>query len=171
MLFILLDFTPIKPDLGLILWTTLFFLLFWFLIGKMAFKPMASALKKRTSDIQDALDEAKKAKEEMAGMKAENEKLLAQAREERTNILKEANETKNNIVNEAKDQAKVEANRIVNNANAEISNQKQAAMIDVKNQVGTMALQIAEKIIKKNLSSDPEQVTLANTLMDEMNLN
>lgn len=171
MLFILLDFTPIKPDLGLILWTTLFFGLFWFMIGKGAFAPIASSLKKRNDDIQDALDEAKKAKEQMANMKAENEKLLAGAREERTKILREANETKANIINEAKDQAKVEANRIVTNGKIEVDNQKKAALTDVKNQVGTMALQIAEKIIKKDLQANPEQVSLANKLMDEMKLN
>lgn len=171
MLFILLDFTPIKPDLGLILWTTLFFALFWMLIGKGAFAPIASSLKKRNGDIQDALDEAKKAKDQMANMKAENEKLLAGAREERTKIIREANETKANIINDAKDQAKVEANRIVTNGKIEVDNQKAAAMTDVKNQVGTMALQIAEKIIKKDLQSNPEQVSLANKLMDEMKLN
>lgn len=171
MLFILLDFTPIKPDLGLIFWTTIFFGLFWLLIGKMSFGPIAGLLKKRESDIQDALDEAKKAKEEIANMKADNEKLLAEAREERTKILREANETKANIINEAKDNAKVEANRIVTNGRLEVDNQKQAAMTDVKNQVGTMALQIAEKIIRKDLQNNPEQVSLANKLMDEMKLN
>ena len=84
---VLLDFSPIKPDLGLLLWTTLIFSLFWFLISKAAFKPITNALKSREDDIQSALDEAKKAREEMAKMKAENEALLAQAREERAQIL------------------------------------------------------------------------------------
>lgn len=170
-LFVLLDFSPIKPDLGLLFWTTIIFSLFWLLIGKASFGPITNALKKREDDIQGALDEAKKAKDEMANMKAENEKLLAQAREERATILKEANDTKNNIVNQAKDQAKLEANKIVTNAKLEIDNQKKSALTEVKNQVGTMALEIAEKIIKKELKTNPDQVSLANQLVDEMNLN
>ena len=99
---VLMDFNPIKPDLGLIVWTTFIFALFWFLIGRTAFRPIANALKKREEDIQGALDEAKLAKEEMSNLKAANEKLLAEAREERSKMLKEAKETKNKMIADAK---------------------------------------------------------------------
>ena len=105
----LIDLSVLKPDVGLIAWTILIFALFWGLMAKFAFRPIINALKKRKSDIQNSLDEAKRVREEMAKMKAENEELLAQAREERAKILKEAKEAGDRIVAEAKDKAKEEA--------------------------------------------------------------
>jgi len=166
----LLDLDPIKPDIGLILWTTVAFLLFWGLIGKYAFGPIKDALKKRESDIQTALDEAKKAREEMANLNAKNEELLAQASEERAKILKEAKEAKDAIISEAKDKARDEAQKIVASAKSEIENQKMAAMTDVKNQAGMMALNIAEKILKKELAGNSDQENFANSLVEEINL-
>ena len=170
-MFYLVDFSVIKPDLGLIFWTTLIFLLFWFMIGKFAFKPIANALRKREYDIQNALDQAEIAKQEMSKLQADNEKLLQQAREERTKILKEANDVKNEIINEAKTKAKVEADKIVTNAKLEIENQKKAAINEVKNQVGAIALEIAEKVIKKDLSSDANQSSFVNQLVDDIKFN
>jgi F-type H+-transporting ATPase subunit b len=168
---ILADFSVIKPDFGLFLWTTVFFLIFWFGISKVAFRPIANALKKREDDIQGALDEAKLAKEEMQNLKSENEKLLALAREERAKILKEAKDTKNSIINEAKTKAKEEASKIVNSAKIEIENQKSAAITEVKNKVGNMALEIAEKVLRKELTKDKSQVDFAEQLVKEIKLN
>ena len=171
MLFVLLDFSPIKPDFGLFFWTVLIFLIFWFLMGKMAFGPIKDALKKRENDIQDALEESKKAREEMANMKSENAKMQAQANEDRAKILQEAKDMKNSIINEAKEKAKEEDNKIVANAKIEIDNQRKAAVNDIKNQAGVMAIEIAESLIKKNLKGDAEQEDLVNTLVDKFNLN
>lgn len=171
MLFVLLDFSVIKPDFGLFFWTVLIFLIFWFLMAKMAFGPIKDALKKRENDIQDALDESKKAREEMANMKSENAKMQAQANEERAKVLQEAKDMKSSIINEAKDKAKDEANKIVANAKIEIDNQRKAAVNDIKNQAGLMAIEIAESLIKKNLKGDAEQEGLVNTLVDKFNLN
>ncbi len=167
----LIDFTPIKPDFGLLFWTTIIFLLFWFIIGKLAFRPIADALKKREGDIQDSLDEAKKARQEMANLKAENEELLALAREERSKILKEAKEARDKIVEEAKGKAKEEAQRIVADAKDQIENQKMAAMIDLKNQVGAISLSIAEKVIRKDLAGNAEQEAFVNGLVEDIKLN
>lgn len=167
----LLDFTPIRPEFGLLFWSTLIFLLFWGIMGKYAFGPIKEALKKRESDIQDALDQAKYAREEMSNLKAQNEQILTQAREERSKILKEAKEIKDSMIKEAREKAKDEAQKIVNNAKNEIDNQKQAAIIELKNQTGMMALEIAEKIIKKQLSGDSEQEKFANSLIDDIKLN
>lgn len=167
----LLDFSPIKPDLGLILWTTLIFILFWVIIGKLAFGPIKDALKKRETDIQNALDQARKAREEMANLKAENEELLAQAREERAKILKEAKEAKERIIAEAKIKAKEEAKKIVSDAKEQIENQKMAAMVEIKNTVGNMALEIAEKVLKKQLQGNAEQEQFVKTLVDDIKLN
>ena len=90
----LADFSVIRPDPGLILWTSVIFILVWGILGRMAFRPIQDALKKRESDIQNSLDEAKRAREDMANLKAENEQLLIEAREERAKILKEAKEAK-----------------------------------------------------------------------------
>jgi len=167
----LADFSVIKPDFGLLFWTTIIFLLFWLLIGKFAFRPIAQALKKREDDIQDSLDDAKKTRQDMANLKAENEELLAQAREERTLILKEAKNAKENIINEAKEKAKEEAKRIVAGAKEQIENQKMAAIIEIKNQVGIIAIEIAEKIIRKELQGNATQEAFVNGLVKDIKLN
>ena len=170
-MFLLLDFTPFQPSPGLALWGLITFLLFWFLMSKVAFKPIAQALETRENDIQSALDAAKTAKEEMSNLKAENEKLLASAREERSKMLKEAKDTKNQIIAEAKEAAKAEASRIMTQANQDIDNQKKAAMMEVKNEVGAIAISIAEKVIKKELAGNAEQESFVNSLVADVNLN
>ncbi len=170
-LIFLADFSPIKPDFGLILWTIIIFCLFWGLIGWKAFGPIARALKAREADIQGALDEAKKAREEMASLRAENEELLQKAREERASMLKEAKDTKNKIISEAKEKAKSEANKIIHDAKIEIDNEKKSALAEVKDQVGLMALEIAEKVIRKELSGDKAQEDFVNDLVKEINRN
>ncbi|MBI1224612.1 MAG: F0F1 ATP synthase subunit B [Bacteroidetes bacterium] len=167
----LIDFTPIKPDFGLIFWTTVIFLIFWLMIGKFAFRPIASALKKRESDIQGSLDEAKRVRQEMANLKAENEALLVQAREERAQILKEAKDAGNKLVEEAKIKAKDEAQKIVASAKEQIENQKMAAITDLKNQVGAFSISIAEKVIRRELSGNKEQEAFVNDLVKEIKLN
>jgi F-type H+-transporting ATPase subunit b len=167
----LADFSVIKPEPGLLFWTTLIFLLFWFLMSKFAFKPIAESLKKRENDIQTSLDEAKQARAEMAGLKAENEKLLAQAREERTMILKEAKDAKEDIIAEAKTRANAEYTRKVESAILDIENQKKAAMIDLKNRMGQMAVEISEKILRQKLEGGASQETYVQKLVDEARFN
>ena len=107
----------------------------------------------------------------MAAMQSKNEAILAEAREERSNILKEARQLKDNIINEAKDKAKVEADKIVANARQEIINQKNAALVEVKNKAGVLALDIAEKVIKRQLKNDSEQQDFVQKLVGEIELN
>ena len=172
MLFILAaDFSVIKPDIGLLLWSSIFFLLFWFLIGKYSFKPIANALRKREDDIQSSLDEAKKAKDEMASLKAENEQILAEARQERSSIIKEANDIKTSLIKEAKVKAKEEAQRIVSNAKLEIESEKKAAILEVKNELGLLSTQIAEKVLRKELSGSAEHEVFVNKLVEEIKFN
>ncbi|MBK8558180.1 MAG: F0F1 ATP synthase subunit B [Lewinellaceae bacterium] len=165
------DFSVIKPEPGLIFWTTLIFLLFWFLMSKFAFKPIASALKKREMDIQEALDQAKQAREEMANLHAENEKLLAAAREERAMMLKEAKEAGEKFKAEMADKANTEYKRKVESAIQDIENQKQAALVDLKNQAGQMAIEIAEKLLQKDLGNNPDQIAFAKSMADQIKLN
>ena len=165
------DFSVIKPDPGLLFWTTVIFLIFWFLMSRFAFKPIAESLKKREVDIQDALDQAKKAREEMSHLQAENEKLLAQAREERSAILKEAKDAKDEIIAEATERANAEYTRKVESAIQDIENQKMAAMVALKNQAGQMAVDIAEKLLRKELSNKAEQESFAKSLAENIKLN
>jgi F-type H+-transporting ATPase subunit b len=170
-MFYLVDFSVIKPDVGLIFWTLIIFLLFWLIIGRLAFKPIAEALKKRQHDIQDALDEADKARQEMQNLNSENEKLIADARAERAQLMKEANDIKNDIVAEAREKAKEEAKKLLENARVEIENQKNAAIAEVKNKVGGMALDIAEQVLRKELKGNKEQESFVSQLVDEIKLN
>jgi F-type H+-transporting ATPase subunit b len=170
-MFFLVDFSVIKPDFGLLFWTTITFLILWGLLGKLAWKPIQSALKERESSIDDALKQAEKAREEMAALNAQNEALLASAREERSRILQEAKVMSDSIVRGAKDKAKAEADKIVVNARQEIDNQKKAALIEVKNTAGKLALEIAEKVIRQQLVGDPAQEAFTAKLVSEIELN
>lgn len=161
----------ILPSVGLIFWMTITFLIVFFLLRKMAWKPILKSLKDREQSIQDALDSAQKAKDEMAALKASNEAILMEARNERDKLLKEARETKENIIAEAKAGAQKEADKIMQNAKDNIQSEKAAAMDELKNQVAKLSIEIAEKIIRTELSSDEKQKALVNTMIDEVNLN
>lgn len=163
-------FSILMPSFGHIFWATVAFVIFWAIMSKVAFKPITEALLERENEIQSSLDEAKSAREEMAQLKSEHENLLAQAREERSKILKEAKAAGENIVVVAKDKAKVEANRIVTSAKEQIENEKMAAMIDIKNTSGKMALDIAEKVIQKELANSKEHQSFVQKLVSEINL-
>lgn len=161
----------ILPSVGLIFWMSITFLIVFFLLRKMAWKPILGALKDREKSIQDALDSAERAKEEMAALKSSNEAILLEARNERDKLLKEARETKESIIGEAKAAAQKEADKIMQNARENIQGEKAAAMDELKNQVAKLSIEIAEKIIRTELSSDEKQKALVNTLLDEVNLN
>jgi F-type H+-transporting ATPase subunit b len=167
----LADFSVIKPEPGLLIWTTIIFLLFWFLMSRFAFKPIVAALKNREQDIQDALDQAKRARQEMSELQAENEKLLAQAREERSQMLKEAKEVAAEYTAEMKEKAHQEYKRKVESAIQDIENQKMAAMVDLKNKAGQMAIEVAEKILQRELSNKGEQEAFAKSLVDQIKMN
>ncbi|MEG0189224.1 MAG: F0F1 ATP synthase subunit B, partial [Algoriella sp.] len=117
------------------------------------------------------LNAAKKAKEEMALLNAQNEKIMKEARAERDAILKEAREMKENIINEAKNSATVEGNKLIENAKTAIQNEKSAAMADIKNQVGQLSIEIAEKILTKELADKSAQVALVNDVIDQVKFN
>lgn len=164
----LADLEVIKPDPGLILWTSVVFLLVYGLLSRFAFRPIQQALQKREQDIQNSLDEAKRAREDMANLKAANEELLRQAQEERVKILKEAKEAKESIISEAREKAKQEARKVAEVAKQDIEHQKMEAIVDLKNQVGAMSLQIAERILRKELQGDKAQEEYAQKLVQEL---
>ena len=147
----------VSPDPGLFMWSTVAFLILFFLLSKFAWKPIVKALDERERSIEDALSKAEMAKAEMAKLISENEDLLKEARLERDNILKEAKEIKDQIINDAKDQAKTEGTKLIEKAKDEITNQKLAAMAEIKNQVSSLSLAIAEKVLRKQLEDQDKQ--------------
>jgi F-type H+-transporting ATPase subunit b len=169
---ILLALNPlVSPDPGLFIWSTVAFLILFFLLSKFAWKPIVKALDERERSIEDALSKAEMAKAEMAKLISENEDLLKEARLERDSILKEAKEIKDQIINEAKDQAKIEGARLIEKAKDEITNQKLAAMAEIKNQVSSLSITIAEKVLRKQLEDQDKQQALVNDLLKEVKLN
>jgi F-type H+-transporting ATPase subunit b len=161
----------LTPDLGLFLWNLLAFLILFVVLKKFAWKPILKSLKEREDGIAGSLATAERVKAEMAQLKNENEALLAKAREERAALLKEARDTKDKIINEAKEQAKLEAGKIITDAQAAIEQQKMAAITDVKNQVGNLVIEVAEKILRRELANKPEQENYIRQLSNEVKLN
>lgn len=161
----------LTPDMGLLFWTTLAFLVVFYILAKFAWPAIIKGLKEREQSIADSLATAERVKAEMAQMKSENEALLASAREERAQLLKEAREAKDKIINEAKDKAKEEANKIVLDAQAAIQAQKMAALTEVKNQVGNLVIEVAEKVLRRELANKADQQAYIRQLANEVKLN
>lgn len=159
------------PGEGLIIWQAIIFLALFFLLAKLAWKPILGSLKEREESIQQALNSAEQAKKEMASLKADNEKLLREAREERDKILKEAREAASRLHDQAQADSKKNADKIIEDAKAVIQTEKNAALRDVKAQVAAFSLEVAEKLIKKNLADDKAQKDLADSYIKELKLN
>lgn len=161
----------ITPGLGLIFWSALGFLIVLFILSKYAWKPILSALDEREKSIDDALKAAEIARNEMANLKAENEKIIHEAKIERDEMLLKATETAKQIVEEAKNAASLEGAKMIESAKAAIETEKLAAMEEVKVQVGVLSLAIAEKLLKKNFSEDAAQQSLVEELVKDLKLN
>ena len=161
----------IEPGIGLLFWMTLTFIILLFLLAKFAWKPILTAVNDREVSIIDALNQAKLAKQEMAQLKEDNERILREARAERDGILKEAREMKDKIVNEAKDRAKVEGEKMIAAARQSIQSEKNAAMAEIKSQIGTLSVNIAENILREKLNNDGAQNALVENILNKSNLN
>ena len=158
-------------SLGLFFWQTLLFIALVFLLWKFAWKPILSAVNDREEGIKNALAAAEDAKKEMQNVTADSEKLLQEARAEREIMLKEAREIKDKIVADARDQAQIEGDKLIKQAQATIESEKKAAVADIKNQVADLSLQIAEKVIKEQLSDDKKQIKLVDDMLGDIKLN
>jgi len=160
----------VTPDIGLVFWTTVCFAILLFILGKFAWKPILAAVHERENSIESALLKAEAMKEEMARMTSENENLLKQARAERDSILSEARKVKEQIINDAKDAANTEGSKMIEKARIEINSQKAIAMADVKNQVASLSLEIAEKVLRKQFEDAGKQDALVAELLKEVKL-
>lgn len=159
------------PGLGLLFWTLIAFLVVFFLLKAFAWKPILASLKERETGIADAIASADKVKSEMAALKNENEALMTKAREERAVMIKEAKETADKMIADAKDKAKFEYDRIVSDAQTAILQQKNAALTDVKNQVGSLVIEVAEKVLSRELSNKADQENYIKQLTEGAKLN
>ncbi|HZJ36804.1 MAG TPA: F0F1 ATP synthase subunit B [Gillisia sp.] len=155
---------------GLFFWQLAILIVLIFLLKKFAWKPILDSLNTREEGIKDALDSAEKARKEMQNLNADNEKLLQEARLQRDSMLKEARELKERIVTEASSEAQEKADKIVAQAQITIQNEKNAALADLKNQVAELSIEIAEKVIRKELSSSEQQFRLVEEMLEDVTL-
>ena len=161
----------LTPELGLIVWTTIAFGILFFVLSKFAWKPILNSVNQRESSIKDALDEAEKARLEMENLQADNERILKEARAERESMLKEARELKNKMITDAKDEAQKEASKMIEQAQAAIESEKKAAMAELKSHVAGLAVDIAEKVVRDELTNKDKQMQLVESMLGDTKLN
>lgn len=158
-------------SVGLFFWQLILFLVLLFLLRKYAWKPILTSVINREESIKEGLESAEKAKEQMRQLKEDNKALLAEARLEREQIVKEAREAKDKMISEAKDKAKEEGAKMIEAAKAVIQAERNAAVNELKSQVAELSIEIAEKIIKSEISSDAKQQEIISAAMQNAKLN
>ena len=161
----------VTPSIGLIFWMTLSFGILFFILAKFAWKPIMASLREREQSIDDALQQANVTREEMKALHFSNEQLLKEAKEERDTMLKDARQIRDGILDEAKNKANQEYNRILESAKESIHYEKMAAITELKYQIATLSIEIAEKLIKEELSDKAKQKALIDKMMDNVNFN
>jgi F-type H+-transporting ATPase subunit b len=161
----------VKPGIGLLFWMTLSFGFVLFILSKYAWKPILQSLREREASIDDAINSAKEARRQMELLKADNEKLLNEARAERDRMLKEANEMKNDIIATAKRSADEEFKKKVSSAAEEIEKQKVKAMNELKTQVAVLSVDMAEKILRARMEDRTQQEAFVNENLKSISLN
>ena len=158
-------------SVGLFFWQTLLFIVLVLFLRKYAWGPILTAVESREEGIKESLEAAKKAKEEMEMLSADNERIIAEAKVERDALLKEGQEIKKEIITEAKEQAKIESEKILLQTKEQINNEKMKAITELKNQVGNISIGIAEKILKTELSDKEKHNELIKKALDNSELN
>jgi F-type H+-transporting ATPase subunit b len=161
----------LTPELGLFVWTLLAFLIVFLILKKFAWGPILKTLGEREKGIADSIAAADRVKKEMAAMQNENEKLMAQAREERTQMLREAKQMSEQIIAKAKEDTRAITDKMITDAQQQITQQKMAALTDVKNQIGALAVEVAEKVLRQKLSSDEAHNAYNSLLTQDVKLN
>ena len=157
-------------SLGLFFWQTILFVALVLLLKKFAWKPILNAVNDREEGILKALESAENARKEMQNLTADNERILKEARIERDAMLKEAREMKESIISEAKGEAHAQATKVIDQAKATIESEKHAAIAEIKNQVAELSLEIAEKVMRSELSDKNKQIKLVEDMLKEVKL-
>ena len=160
----------ITPDVGLLFWTLVSFSILYLILRKFAWGPILGAVKEREESIKAALDAADNAKKEMENLKADNEKILNEAKTEREAMLKEAREMKSKLISDAENEAKVKAKTMVEAAKTAIQNEKNSAMNELRNTVVDLSVGIAEKIISEELADKDKQLKMIEEILDDSKL-
>lgn len=158
----------LTPDLGLLFWMLLAFLVIFFVLAKFGFPAIVGMVEERKKYIDDSLRKAHEANEKLANIQEECEQLLKEARERQSQIVKEATSARDSIVAQAEVKAREESARIISEAKTQIENEKQAAIADIRQQVATLSVSIAEKILRQHLSDDKNQMQYVDKLLDEV---
>ncbi len=161
----------VSPAIGLVFWTTVIFLLFFFILRRFAWKPILSAVKSRDEMIKGSLASAEKARKEMVKLQSDNEAILKKAREERESILREARDVRDKLIAEAKGKATEEAEKLVEKARAGIEREKAIALADIREQVASLSIEIASKLLGERLKQTGEQQKLIEAYLNEINSN
>jgi F-type H+-transporting ATPase subunit b len=156
---------------GLFFWQSLIFIGLIFLLKKFAWKPILDSVNEREEGIKNALLSAENAKKEMQNLKSDNEKLLADARAQRDAMLKEAKDIKDKTIADAKSEAQIEAGKMIEQAKTAITSEKNAAMAELKNQVSSLSIEIAEKVLRDELSNKESQTKLVEKMLGDAKLN
>ena len=156
---------------GLFFWQAIILVILIVLLAKFAWKPILAALAAREEGISNALLAAENAKKDMQNLKADNEKLLAEARAERDLMIKEAREIKEKMIADAKSEAQAQGEKMIESAKATIESEKNAAMAELKNQVSSLSLEIAETLLKGELSNKEAQTKLVEKMLGDAKLN
>jgi F-type H+-transporting ATPase subunit b len=161
----------IMPEIGVIFWTFLSFLVVFFVLRKFAWKPIISMLNERDQSIEQALTSADTARKEMQKLELKNEELVKEAKLEREALLKEAKDTQIKIISEARESAKDEANKMIEKARKEISAERETAFAEMKNEIVSYAVEIAEKILRQELQDKDKQKLVAEKYLDDIKKN
>ena len=158
----------LTPDLGLLFWMLLAFLVVFFVVAKFGFPAIIGMVENRKQYIDESLKKAHEASERLANIQKEGESMLQEARQKQAQILKEAAETRDAIVAQAQEKAREEGNRLISEAKGEIESQKQAAISEIRAQVAELSVKVAENILRKELASDAMQMETIDRLLDEV---
>ena len=159
------------PAVGTLFWSVLIFVLFFLILTKFAWKPILSAVNARDEMIKGSLESAAKAREEMLKLQSDNEAIFRKAREERENILKEARDIRDKLISEAKGKATEEAEKLIAKARAGIENEKLKAISEIHDQVATLSVEIASKLLGEKLKQTGEQEKLIDSYLKEVDFN
>lgn len=158
----------LTPDLGLLFWMLLAFLVVFFVLAKYGFPAIIGMVEERKNYIDESLRKAHEASERLGNIQMEGESILQEARRKQAQVLKEAADTRDAIIAKAQEKAREEGNRLIAEAKAEIENEKLAAISDIRAQVAGLSVKVAEKILRKELASDAAQMETIDRLLDEV---
>ena len=158
----------LNPDIGVFFWMLVSFIIVFFILAKFGFPALVNMVNERKQYIDESLKSAREANEKLSHIKEESESILVEARKEQAKILKEAMETRTQIINEAKEKAQSEGGRLFEEARKQIQKEKDDAIRDIRKQVAELSVEVAEKVLRKQLSSEVEQNGMIERLLDEV---